>query len=336
MPLISVIVPVYNVEEFLPCCVDSVLSQSFRDFELILVDDGSPDSCPVICDRYHQTDDRVTVIHQSNRGVSAARNAGIERAAGDYIWFLDSDDYLSEDALKIAYQFARRKKADIVAFGCKTFPERTWAEELNPQRNVVYYRDPVYALFKETGSLPYACSKLIRKDLIIEHSTRFDTSLTYGEDQSFLIDLFPFARRIVYRTELLYYYRQRPGSAMNRADNTNDRMADFYLRIIRHVFDSWKQKQLFPLYGDLLADWIRSRSQIYYDSCSDSMRQKTDAVLRPMLAELSGSAPERTTAPGSKRTDRINRIRRNGIFAFLAGVFHKIRKQSAPKPGGVT
>ena len=104
MPKISIIVPVYNVEEYLRPCIDSILSQTFTDFELILVDDGSPDNCGAICDEYGLNDERVHVIHQQNAGLSAARNKGISVSAGDYICFVDSDDLISKEFCNILYK----------------------------------------------------------------------------------------------------------------------------------------------------------------------------------------------------------------------------------------
>lgn len=99
-PLISIIVPVYKVEKFIHECVDSVISQSFKEWEMILVDDGSPDGCPGICDDYARLDSRITAVHQKNGGLSEARNTGMRNARGEYLYFLDSDDFLSEDALQ--------------------------------------------------------------------------------------------------------------------------------------------------------------------------------------------------------------------------------------------
>lgn len=105
MPTISVIVPVYKVEPYLRCCVDSILTQTFTDFELILVDDGSPDNCGAICDEYAEKDSRVHVIHKENGGLSSARNAGLEIANGDYVYFCDGDDYITETLLEDAIEF---------------------------------------------------------------------------------------------------------------------------------------------------------------------------------------------------------------------------------------
>ncbi|MBQ6543175.1 MAG: glycosyltransferase family 2 protein, partial [Clostridia bacterium] len=113
MPLISVIVPVYKVEKYLPRCLDSILSQSFTDFELLLVDDGSPDSCPEICDEYARRDRRISVIHKENGGLSSARNAALERATGKYVSFVDSDDYITADALQTLYSALTETDSDI-------------------------------------------------------------------------------------------------------------------------------------------------------------------------------------------------------------------------------
>ena len=112
---ISVIVPVYRVEKYLPACIDSILNQTFTDFELILVDDGSPDRCPEICDETAKRDARVRVIHQANQGLSAARNAGIEAARGAWLSFVDSDDFLAPDFLETLYDAAARAGGGWIA-----------------------------------------------------------------------------------------------------------------------------------------------------------------------------------------------------------------------------
>ena len=112
-PLISVIVPVYNVEQYLKTCVDSVLNQSYKNWELILVDDGSPDNCPQICDIYVAKDDRVKVIHKENGGASSARNAALDIATGEYITFLDSDDFWHNDYLSTMIELCMQYNADI-------------------------------------------------------------------------------------------------------------------------------------------------------------------------------------------------------------------------------
>lgn len=120
---LSIIVPVYNVEKYLHQCVDSILNQTFKDFELILVDDGSPDNCGVICDEYARKDKRVKVIHQKNRGLSAARNTGLRCASGGYICFVDSDDYVDKRMYEKMLCVLKSTGADMVKCGFKVFEE---------------------------------------------------------------------------------------------------------------------------------------------------------------------------------------------------------------------
>jgi glycosyltransferase involved in cell wall biosynthesis len=117
MPELSIIVPVYKVEKYLPKCIESILAQTFTDFELILIDDGSPDRCGKICDEYAAEDSRIVVIHQKNQGVSAARNAGLDIAKGSYIGFVDSDDWIAPEMYQILYSTITAKHCDLVVCG---------------------------------------------------------------------------------------------------------------------------------------------------------------------------------------------------------------------------
>ena len=125
MTRISIIVPVYKAEKYLPRCVESLLSQTYRELEIILVDDGSPDNCPEICDGYAEKDSRVKVIHKENGGVSSARNAGLEAASGDYITFVDSDDYVDGQMYEKMLSVAEEYSCDVVMCDCvKEFSDR--------------------------------------------------------------------------------------------------------------------------------------------------------------------------------------------------------------------
>ena len=129
MPLISVIVPVYKVEKYIHKCVDSILTQTFPDFELFLVDDGSPDNCGKICDEYAEKDNRVIVIHKENGGLSDARNVAIDRAKGDYLTFIDSDDYVSENHLETMYNALTETDSDIAIANITSFSEDKYNDE---------------------------------------------------------------------------------------------------------------------------------------------------------------------------------------------------------------
>lgn len=213
---ISVIVPVYRVEKFLPQCIESVLNQTFTDFELILVDDGSPDRCPVICDEAAERDARVRVIHQANAGLSAARNAGIEAAHGAWLSFVDSDDYIAPHFCEKLYQTAQRTNADCVMCSVQNVDESgklidsalmRVADEVKTGREVLRKigRDDV---------TPYltAWNKLYRRKLF--NTLRYPAG-RQNEDVFVFAELFCQVQRAVCVAEPLYFYRKRIGSIMN-------------------------------------------------------------------------------------------------------------------------
>lgn len=211
MPQISVIVPVYKVETYLPACVESILTQTFRDFELILVDDGSPDSCGSMCDAYGARDPRVRVIHQPNGGLSAARNAGIDAAVSAYITFIDSDDVVDERFLSAMYQAAKQADADLVTSWFVPFSEdaqpTSCPELLCPELIVRSGPEATLVLYQGNDSVTVnACGKLFRAGLIGE--TRFPVGKLH-EDQAVIPLLCYRANRVVTFQTPLYHYRQR-------------------------------------------------------------------------------------------------------------------------------
>ena len=132
--MISIIVPIYKVEKFLPKCIESILAQSYSDFELILVDDGSPDECPEICDEYAAKDQRIIVIHQKNSGVSAARNVGLKKAKGQYIGFVDPDDFIAQDMYEKMVQAVEQSAAELVICGYDYYDEEYCVDEKRKYR----------------------------------------------------------------------------------------------------------------------------------------------------------------------------------------------------------
>ena len=159
----SVIVPIYNVEKYLSRCIDSVLSQTFADFELILVDDGSPDNCPEICDKYAQKDHRIKVVHKENAGLGMARNLGVEVATGDFICFIDSDDFIEEECLNAMYSAAEENKVDLVICDYYKYFE-------NGQKDHI----AIIPFFEKNNSkcsvtsMPGAVCKLVKKNIVIK------------------------------------------------------------------------------------------------------------------------------------------------------------------------
>lgn len=163
--LVSVIVPVYNVEQYLPRCVDSIINQTYKNLEIILVDDGSQDGCPKLCDDYKDQDDRVTVIHKHNGGLSDARNAGLDVASGDYITFIDSDDWYELETIEKLVNAIEVNNADIVSYGAfiATDEEKN-AEHLVFEKNTAFEYAVAMCEGKKDQSV---CMKLFDRDVII-------------------------------------------------------------------------------------------------------------------------------------------------------------------------
>ncbi len=211
MPLISVIVPVYKVEAYLPACVDSILSQTFSDFELILVDDGSPDACGAMCDGYAREDSRIHVIHQENGGLSAARNAGLDVAKGEYVTFVDSDDVIAPDCLQNMMETANQAEADIVTGNFVEFSDNSnmagvWkSSERNADYRVVSRRDACEALYTGKIAIPInACGKLYKVETV--GSLRFPVGRIH-EDQAFVPRAIYASSRIAILNKAIYGYR---------------------------------------------------------------------------------------------------------------------------------
>lgn len=212
---LSIIVPVYNVETYLPRCIDSILQQTFKDFELILVDDGSPDACGKICDEYALQDKRVKVVHKENGGLSDARNAGLDVARGEYIGFVDSDDRISPEMYEKLIAIAAETGADIVAGGLTllNFQGEIIGKCPNPGITKVYTRDAFLKNFYPEVWLeiwPTVTDKIFRRYLFTD--IRFPLGKIY-EDNHIQLALYDKCTLIATDHQYgYYYYANRPGS----------------------------------------------------------------------------------------------------------------------------
>ena len=258
MPIISVIVPVYNVEPFLRCCVDSILAQTFTDFELILVDDGSPDNCGAICDEYAKQDRRVMVIHQENAGVSSARNAGLDAARGEFIYFCDGDDYIEKDLLTDAVQ--AMDGYDMVVFNFDQVdingsqikpPTHLWVE--SGRWRSVEDRSRFIAVDYFACRIALSpCNKLIRRDIIEKHQLRYLEGSYIAEDMCYILCYLLHTDAIRTINGVYYHYVQHPGSAIttqwlkNRFNQSNEN-SKYVFRHLNRCTDEVMKKEYYPL-----------------------------------------------------------------------------------------
>lgn len=208
MSLFSVIVPVYKVEKYIKRCIDSILSQSFQSFELILVDDGSPDRCGSICDEYAKNDKRIRVIHKSNGGLASARNAGINAAQGEYICFVDSDDFVDDRFLEVFAVLIEQNKADIIHSGIKHWPSGKRRPERFPVNTVMSGIEMIESnpTVSSNSSIPFAVRYCFRRAFLENHSLRFNESIKYAEDSPFNLSAIILAEKMVCTEEITYHY----------------------------------------------------------------------------------------------------------------------------------
>lgn len=264
MPAISVIMPVYNVEKYLQRSIESVLRQTFEDFELILIDDGSPDQCPAICDCYAAKDSRIRVIHKINGGLSSARNAGIESAKGKYLYMIDSDDTIDCDTLKLAYETAERTNADLVVVGVAV--HQVCNEK---QTSLTEFVRPDMVLKGETigesigrlidgGLYKYAWDKLYRKECILKNNLRYDSFYDrVCEDTVFLYDLLPYLQCISTVPQVCYHYMVRDNQSV-----VKKYIPERFKKYLGRLYKLSNLKVIFPENVDL-EEIIKKN---YYDS----------------------------------------------------------------------
>ena len=282
--LISIIAPIYKVEAYLRPCVDSLINQTYGNLEIILVDDGSPDGCGAICDEYAKKDERIRVIHKGNAGVAAARNSGLDVAQGEYISFIDSDDWVSLDAYRIMMDEMLRSKADIVVGACVDMIEeddgtlKNKPEKDDPSKYGVF--DGEQAMRRTLISGSAAWNRLFKKEIFKE--LRFPIG-RINDDEYVALRAYAMAKRISYIPNKTYYYRLRKNSittsgfSMKKVDlyyNAKDNLA--YIKenypTLLHEAESRCARELIYCYFMLFIKKDKS------DEESEAMRELHDVL----------------------------------------------------------
>ncbi len=205
---LSIIVPIYNVENYIPICLESLINQTYKNIEIICVNDGSKDNSIEVLNQYKENDRRITIIDKQNGGVSSARNAGINAATGDYITFVDSDDYIDIDAYENCISIIAKQNADIFAFGYTLEPNHT---AVSPVSEKIY--DKFDCLKNEFSSNCTVWNKIFKRSLLTDGDIRFAEDVSYGEDDLFLKMVVPNAKVIVGCSNPYYHYVHRETSA---------------------------------------------------------------------------------------------------------------------------
>ena len=257
-PMVSIIVPIYNAEQYLRRCVDSILNQEYTDFELLLVNDGSTDASGAICEEYGDRDPRVIVIQKENTGVSDSRNRALDRARGKYLQFLDSDDWITQDATRLFVRAAEEYGCDMVISDFY----RVVGERLSPKGDIeeegVLTREEFAAHMMENPADFYygvLWNKLYRRDIVEEHKLRMDTDISWCEDFMFNLEYICYAKVFYALHAPIYYYVKRKGSLASQGINISKTVKmklnvfEYYNNFYKHVLEE--------------EDYEKNRLQVY-------------------------------------------------------------------------
>ena len=257
-PMVSIIVPIYNAEQYLRRCVDSILNQEYTDFELLLVNDGSTDASGDICEEYGDQDPRVIVIQKENTGVSDSRNRALDRARGKYLQFLDSDDWITPDATRLFVRAAEEYGCDMVISDFY----RVVGERLSPKGDIeeegVLTREEFAAHMMENPADFYygvLWNKLYRRDIVEEHKLRMDTDISWCEDFMFNLEYIRYAKVFYALHAPIYYYVKRKGSLASQGINISKTVKmklnvfEYYNNFYKHVLEE--------------EDYEKNRLQVY-------------------------------------------------------------------------
>ena len=240
---VSVIVPVYNVESYLEECIQSILKQNFKNYETILVDDGSTDLSGKICDRYSKKYSNIKVIHKINGGLSSARNAGIEVAQGNYIAFVDSDDVVHQNYLKELVEIANNQDADLVAcdFSCGEVCQ--WEEEVDQQLDIRLNDDVLRKMNDKDVIVTIAWNKLYDKKFFDQYGLRYPEGKIH-EDMFLTPQILHYSKKMVITNQKLYFYRQRKNSIMSASFSLKQLDALDAIKFRINLFKQWNEIQL--------------------------------------------------------------------------------------------
>lgn len=306
--MISVIIPVYNVEKYLSQCLESVIRQTYQDLEIIVIDDGSTDESPRICDEYAEKDTRIRVIHKQNAGAASARNAGLKIATGEYLAFVDSDDYLNTNAYETMLGIMQRTTADIVecAF-CNEFPNRTW-NRIFFEKETLFSTVEYLKLYTDHWICSLIWEKLYKRSLF--EGIEFEEGHQI-DDEFFTYQGVMNAKTIVYNPTILYHYRMRSSGVMRDKTVAEKKLFDRleYSTIRREKVTSRfpELKQVYDeSYLNFLVVWSENRGatksiiqeiqRLIKDYFKTNKPCKMKLGFRLQLLKLQHAAPEKLLA----------------------------------------
>lgn len=280
---VSFILPVYKVERYLDECVESIVSQTYRDIEVVLVDDGSPDNCPSLCEQWANKDQRVKVIHKVNGGLSDARNVGLDNATGDYIIFVDSDDFwVSSSALRELMDTVKSyPECDFVGFNCSyyyndTHTYKPWVKYDNPLGKPIDKNTAMRSLVA-SGTMPMsACLKVISRKSLSDMGLRFIKGII-SEDIPWFIDLLDGSKKCMFVNQYVYAYRQNRAGSIT-ASGCEKSFNDVF-SIIKMELDKMEKRTFSPAAKEALYSFLAYEFCILLSSVSKRSKENRDELL---------------------------------------------------------
>lgn len=259
-PKVSFIVPVYNTQEFLPRCLDSLLNQTCSETEIVVVNDGSPDGSAAIIGEYARKDSRVRVVEKSNGGLSSARNAGMDVARGDIIDFVDSDDYVEPNLVEFLVDTFADEHPEIIVFGAECEPAELASKRikqlLSPEARVFESFDP--ALLFSANAQPYVWRAAYSRELIEREALRFAENVRFAEDVVFQFESYPLSAKTIVAPDKLYHYVMQEKSLTHVFNAGAKRMdkVDAHLLVLHEVLERWGRRGLLGLCPGELVTWF--------------------------------------------------------------------------------
>ncbi len=308
MDKISVIMPVYKVEKYLKECMDSVLNQTYKNLEIILVDDGSPDRCGELCDEYAKKDSRIQVIHKKNGGAPAARNDALAIATGEWIAYVDPDDWVETNAFEIALAAAQKEQADIVIFntylnqddGSQSAIQAFPHDFVTNNRKIIYGMqlsalNSGYTPYSQNWSQGFPWDKIYRTSQMRAHNVLWPVNLKANDDVVYTIHAFQAARKIAYVDKTLYHYRMNPASIGHKYTpdriEIEEKIIDEMLNIQRsYGFDERYSK---ALYARIVTNtWYNCIRCFFHQDNHESLKEKFKKIDRMLHKEIYKTAFE--------------------------------------------
>lgn len=296
MPKLSIVVPIYNAAQYMNCCIDSILNQTYADFELILVDDGSVDDSPKVCDQYQLLDSRVQTIHKVNGGPTSARKAGALAAKGEYVLCVDSDDYLNLDCLEKCHELIQQYAPDCICFGYQRFSEQT-------RDNPVYYASPegLYSgrdlerftskiLYDDTapglniGSMLFTIwSKVVRREIFTEAQSEIPDNLFFGEDIVLSVKCINKCSSVYISKYVSYNYRVTENSITEKYDLRKFKQIDLVVKQLQQEVKTCNSLSVFCIYT-LMGEIYNAAQNLSFDKYCEAMKEIPSAC--PMVSQL--------------------------------------------------